>query len=93
MLVMNQSIVLCQLMQWLREDFMKYLQDWQQEVNALPVKKKERQKFCLSRETMDGMKITGKFQIRHALNFTRMWLFLVNSFCELGPKLQELSIC
>ena len=56
----NLALLEVHTMQWLREDFMKYLQDWQQEVNALPVKMKERQKFCLSRETMDGMKITGK---------------------------------
>ena len=53
------------LQQWLKGDFMKYLNDWQQEANAQPVEKREKQKFCLSRETVEGMKITSMYGTMH----------------------------
>ena len=46
-------------LQWLKEDFIKYLDDWKEEVAELPLTNKEKQKCCLSRETQEGMKITG----------------------------------
>ena len=36
----------------------------EREINSLPgLKASERQRLCLSRETMEGLKITGKYNI------------------------------
>ena len=43
-------------LQWLREDFLKYLAEWEKEVYAMKgLKRKEQQKHCLSRETLQGI--------------------------------------
>ena len=46
--------------QWLQNDFLTYLTEWDEEVAAIPgLKRSEMQKLCLSKETMAGLKITG----------------------------------
>lgn len=46
--------------QWLQNDFLTYLTEWEEEVAAIPgLKRSEMQKLCLSKETMAGLKITG----------------------------------
>ena len=53
-------------MQWLHSDFMEYLDDWEREVNSLPgLKKGEKLKRCLSRETLLGLRITGLSKENH----------------------------
>ena len=48
------------LLQWLEKDFLKYLQDWEDEANACnPDNPSEVNKMMLSRETLEGIKITG----------------------------------
>ena len=47
-------------LQWLCNDFIGYLAEWESEVASMAgLKQGERQKLTLSRETMDGLKITG----------------------------------
>ena len=46
-------------LQWLKNDFLMYLTEWAEEDTSSGVSKKEKQKLCLSRETMDGLRITG----------------------------------
>ncbi len=43
-------------MQWLKENFLSYLQEWEEEAKSLPLG----MKHCLSRETLEGMRITSK---------------------------------
>ena len=46
--------------QWLLNDFLGYLGEWEVEIAEVPgLDQKEQQKLCLSRETMEGLKITG----------------------------------
>ena len=48
------------LLQWLEKDFLKYLQDWEDEANGCnPDNPSEVNKMMLSRETLEGIKITG----------------------------------
>ena len=60
-------------MQWLQNDFLTYLTEWEEEVAAIPgLKKNEMQKLCLSKETMVGLKITGKQNDRKELDLISM---------------------
>ena len=46
--------------QWLTDVFLAYLNEWQKEVNSTPeLTKTEMKKKCLSRETLEGLSITG----------------------------------
>ena len=48
------------LLQWLKKDFLGYLHEWEKEVDSLPgLKPNEKQKRCMSQETLRGLKITG----------------------------------
>jgi hypothetical protein len=39
---------------------MTYLKEWEEEVTSLPISRKKQLKCCLSRETLEGMKITSE---------------------------------
>ena len=46
--------------QWLEKDFLGFLRDWEEEclqTNGLTMGEKRR--MCLSRETLEGLRITG----------------------------------
>ena len=46
--------------QWLREDFLGYLDEWEASVAARPgFSKAERNKMLLSQETLSGLRLTG----------------------------------
>ena len=81
--------------QWLVNDFLGYLTEWETEIAALPgLKQNEKQKLMLSRETMEGLKITGievalsceYIKLMHTISPTHA----VKSFTELGPRLLRL---
>jgi len=47
--------------QWLKDEFLPYLNNWKKEAAArsdLPPK--DRQRLCLSRETLEGLQMTSK---------------------------------
>ena len=47
--------------QWLDEDFLKYLQDWEDSVNAIEdLEAGAKNKMLLSRESLEGIQITGR---------------------------------
>ena len=47
-------------LQWLEEEFLKYIDDWESMVMQLEqVPSAERRKMCLSEETIEGLRITG----------------------------------
>jgi hypothetical protein len=47
-------------LQWLLNDFLGYLKDWENEGAQIPgLTRKERTQLCLSRETLEGLRITG----------------------------------
>ena len=45
------------LLQWLENDFLAYLQVWEDSVKDFPAN--ERKKMMLSQETLEGLRITG----------------------------------
>ncbi len=47
------------IMQWLKDTFLGYLFEWEEEVRSLKIKKREQSKMLLSRETREGLHITG----------------------------------
>ena len=55
---MTNRIILC--VQWLEEEFLGYLEEWEESVaSRTGFTAKERAMMCLSRETLDGLRITG----------------------------------
>ena len=51
----------CVFFQWLKDGFLKYLQDWEDCVHSREgFSKAEAQKMQLSRETVEGLRITGE---------------------------------
>ena len=70
-----------------------YFDDWERNANAQPsLKKKERNKLQLSKETRLGSQITGKLmhKLLYCINF---FIALVNTFVELTPKLLSEGGC
>lgn len=50
-------------MQWLKDDFLGFLHDWDEEVQShTDVDKAEKKKMIISRETIEGIKITGTYK-------------------------------
>ena len=54
-------------MQWLASDFLQYLDEWEREVGSMPGPAKEKQRACLSRETLQGLRITGMYVYAYML--------------------------
>ena len=53
-------IIIHQLFQWLQYDFLGYLRSWEMSVaSRTDLTQSERNKMLLSRETIDGFKLTG----------------------------------
>ena len=51
--------------QWLKNTFLKYINDWQHETKSDSNLPKELQaKRCLSYQTLEGIRMTGKFIIQ-----------------------------
>ena len=49
-------------MQWLRSDFLKYLEVWEASAKSNSgVELQEQNKMMLSRETLEGLRITGTY--------------------------------
>ena len=47
-------------MQWLKNDFLNYLDDWEDSANSQEdLSKSEQNRLCLSRETLEGLRMTG----------------------------------
>ena len=47
--------------QWLSDDFLRYLREWENEIAAVPnLKQKEKRKLGLSLGTLEGLTITGR---------------------------------
>lgn len=52
--------------QWLKEEFLEYLDAWERSVKARPnYKAVERKKMMLSTETLLGLRITGRYYCIH----------------------------
>ncbi|CAC5392195.1 THAP9 [Mytilus coruscus] len=48
-------------LEWLEQDFLQFLREWENQSNArLDISKEKRKRLCLSRETLEGLRITVK---------------------------------
>lgn len=51
-------------LQWLENDFLSYLAEWEESVaTRSDMSLAERKKMCLSRETLEGLRLTGVFSM------------------------------
>ncbi len=54
----------CNHLQWLKDDFLQYLKDWEVSAQGQPgVKEADRNRTLLSQETLEGLRMTGMHQI------------------------------
>ena len=62
-------------MQWLEKDFINYLDEWKESANGREdLSESEKQKLCLSRETLEGLHFTSMHAFFHGINFNHMLL-------------------
>ena len=48
------------ILQWLKHDFLGYLDEWEASSQAQEgLSQAEKNKLCISRETLEGLRITG----------------------------------
>ena len=77
--------------QWLKHDFLGYLDSWEAEVQQRDATPSEKNQMCLSRETLEGLRITGLIPCTiPVLNYHYAWymyIHTVNSMVELIPFL------
>jgi hypothetical protein len=71
----------CRL-KWLEEDFIQYLDNWAKEVAERPgdYSKTERSKMLLSKETVEGLKITGTLTSLFKCHLPFFTFFIGNIF-------------
>ncbi len=52
---------ICTCMQWLEKDFITYLNEWQESIqqNWKGLGNEDKQRMCISRETLEGLRFTG----------------------------------
>ena len=53
-------VVILIFFQWLEDHFLKYLSDWEEYVESHTELSADAKKMMLSRETLEGLKITGE---------------------------------
>ena len=55
----HNAICLC--IQWLETDFIEYLNEWEKSASTrTDLDDSDKQKLCISRETIEGFRFTGK---------------------------------
>ena len=53
-------------MQWLKGEFLDYLDEWEDDASSRDdLTKSEQNRQCLSRETLEGLRMTGGSQLRN----------------------------
>lgn len=48
------------LLQWLENDFLSYLKEWDESVSAKDLSASDMARMCISRETLEGLRFTGE---------------------------------
>lgn len=52
---------MCSYLQWLTDTFINFLHDWQHEADKMDnLKADEKRRLCLSPQTLEGLRLTGK---------------------------------
>ena len=52
-------------MQWLKDEFLKYLEEWEEQAKKLDLSTTEQNKTLLSAPTREGLRITGENELLH----------------------------
>ena len=82
-------------LQWLEEDFLGYLKEWEESVMARQgFTPKEQKNMLLSQETLLGIKITGRahfyagtYDNRYIIQVTCLWYdYVFFSFLQFNPS-------
>ena len=78
------------MIQWLKDDFLQYLDEWEASADSrIELTKSDRNRLCLSRETLEGLRMTGKV-ISYTHNIVIvLTFFIVHSFVELTRYLRD----
>lgn len=61
-------------MHWLKDNFLGYIDGWEEVMGREEFTTTQRKKMCLSQETLEGLRITGKsyklcYIVFHKFNF------------------------
>lgn len=84
-----------ELLQWLTDDFLGYFKEWEKEVDSRrDLKQSEKNKMIITRETLGGLKMTGRLMIgmvSRTIFFTFISINVVHSFTEIVPELLKLD--
>lgn len=79
--------ICCHFLQWLKNDFLGYLEEWEKSVEQRAgFTTKEKKNLLLSQETHYGIEVTGKYFnncVARCSNIVVPIIFLVHSFVEL----------
>ena len=72
--------------QWLQDDFLDFLDSWEKESESLEkVTKEVKQRMCISRETLEGLRITGNYLLH-------FYFYCGSCSCMSSTKLQILKL-
>lgn len=60
MIIMFLLYIIHTSMQWLKHNFLGYLKEWEEEIALQKhLTPQERNRMCLSKETLEGLRMTG----------------------------------
>ena len=65
------------LLQWLKDVFLKYFNDWKAETETLDMEKEDQAKCCISHQTLEGIRITGKKSSSVLRNFNILYILVL----------------
>ena len=64
-MIVEENVALyngCGYLQWLNRDFLGYFEEWKLEIKMMKyLSAAQRKRLCLSSETLEGLRITGRF--------------------------------
>ena len=80
-------------MQWLEKDFLGYLTEWENSIASRKDLTHSEQKMCLSTETLQGLRITGKQKVHKHYPAVTVCIYILStaviSFVEAGRYLLQ----
>ena len=81
-LCLHVSYMFVRTTQWLENDFLHYLGEWESEVNESNQAAQERRKMMLSDETLAGLRITGYYLIFY-FTYSFLHVYCLSVFSEI----------
>ena len=78
------------IIQWLESDFLQYLKEWEECIEGCDVDNAVKPTMCLSRETLEGLRITGRYSYNNCFYAIMIMIITVKSFVEMTRYLLSL---